>query len=69
MKKLNKAQKFIFISGILLTTFAILGKLDNWDMDFFPFFYTGSTFMWIAFLNTGKGCCWGLRRKSATSKP
>lgn len=68
MKRLNKAQKFIFITGILLTTFAILGKLNNWDIDFFPFFYTGSTFMWIAFLKTEKSCCTSLKKKSVDLK-
>ncbi|MGW9687258.1 hypothetical protein [Flagellimonas sp. 2504JD1-5] len=68
MKRLNKSQKFIFISGVLLTAFAILGKWNNWDIDFFPFFYTGSTFMWIAFLKTEKGCCFSLRKKRIDTK-
>lgn len=68
MKKLNKAQKFIFITGVLLTTFALLSKWNNWDVDFFPFFYTGSTFMWIAFLKPEKNCCSNMKNKRIDAK-
>ncbi|MEX0313624.1 MAG: hypothetical protein AB3N18_05565 [Allomuricauda sp.] len=69
MKKLNKSQRFILVMGILLATFGLVGKWSGWDIDYFPFFYTGSTLTWVAFLNTEKNCCWGIKRERTNSKP
>lgn len=57
MRKLNTAQKVIFILGIIGVAIGIFGKLNSWEYkDYFIPFYTGASFMWIAFLNTNNEC-------------
>ncbi|WP_420400715.1 hypothetical protein [Flagellimonas sp.] len=58
MKKLNKAQRLIFLLGIIGTLVGLYGKFNGWEHnDYFPIFYSGMSFMWIAFLPSGKTCC------------
>ncbi|WP_420604235.1 hypothetical protein [Flagellimonas sp.] len=68
MKKLNRAQKVILCMGILGMAIGILGKWNNWDIDYFPFFYAGSTLAWVAFLKTERSCCMGFGRKKVNPK-
>ncbi|MEC7772283.1 MAG: hypothetical protein VX798_13925 [Bacteroidota bacterium] len=66
MKKLNTRQKVVFSLGILGVLVGIYGRFNAWEYtEYFPFFYTGSTMMWIAFLPQGKSCCNPFKRKAA----
>ncbi|MBR9854559.1 MAG: hypothetical protein GYB37_08270 [Algicola sp.] len=66
MKKLNTKQKVVFAMGILGVLIGIYGKLNTWEYaTYFPFFYSGSTMMWIAFLPQRKSCCHPFKRKTA----
>nr|WP_297785056.1 hypothetical protein [uncultured Allomuricauda sp.] len=66
MKKLNTKQKVVFSLGILGVLVGIYGRFNAWEyMEYFPFFYTGSTMMWIAFLPQGKLCCNPFKKKAA----
>ncbi|SNZ01554.1 hypothetical protein [Flagellimonas pacifica] len=69
MKKLNKAQKVILCMGILGMAIGVLGKWNHWDIDYFPFFYTGSMLAWVAFLKTEKDCCFRPVKNKVRQKP
>lgn len=57
MKKLSTVQKTIFVLGVMATLVGLLGKFNGWEHgDYFPIFYTGMSFMWIAFLKSGRSC-------------
>ena len=65
MRKLNTKQKVVFAMGVLGVLIGIYGRFNAWEyMEYFSFFYTGSTMMWIAFLPQKKSCCNPFRRKS-----
>ncbi|MCL6264903.1 hypothetical protein [Flagellimonas myxillae] len=71
MKQLSKTQKVIFVLGVLGTVLGLFGKFNGWEHDdYFPIFYTGMSFMWIAFLKSGKQCYNPFKRQlgSANSK-
>ncbi|RDY60662.1 hypothetical protein [Flagellimonas nanhaiensis] len=64
MKKLNTAQKTILILGILGLLTAIYGKFNGWEYKtYFILFYTSTSFMWIAFLDSKEKCCYPFKRK------
>ena len=66
MKKLNTRQRVVFAMGICGILIGIYGRFNAWEyMEYFPFFYTGSTMMWIAFLPQKRSCCHLFKRKSA----
>ncbi|MCK0160660.1 hypothetical protein [Allomuricauda sp. F6463D] len=57
MSKLNTKQKVILAMGALGIMIGIYGKFNTWEyMEYFPFFYSGATLMWIAFLPNKKSC-------------
>ncbi|NDV16471.1 hypothetical protein GO009_10575 [Muricauda sp. TY007] len=65
MRKLNTTQKVVFAMGILSLLIGIFGRFNAWEyMEYFPFFYSGITMMWIAFLPQKKACCNPFKRKS-----
>ncbi|WP_421812893.1 hypothetical protein [Flagellimonas sp.] len=69
MKKLNKTQKIVFAIGVLGVLIGIFGKLKAWEYDeYFPFFYSGLSMMWIVFLPQRKSCNNPFKRK-AVQKP
>lgn len=50
--------------GILGVSIGIFGKFNTWEyMVYFPFFYSGLTMMWIAFLPQNNSCCNLFKRK------
>ncbi len=58
MKKLSTVQKIILIAGILLTLIGIFARYMGWENnDCLVLFYTGTSFMWIAFLNNKASKC------------
>ncbi|TAI49705.1 hypothetical protein [Flagellimonas allohymeniacidonis] len=66
--KLSKVQWTLLVVGVFLTLTGIYGKTIGWDKnDFITFFYTGTSFMWIAFLDNrrSKRCYW---RKKKTEE-
>ncbi|MDF0717853.1 hypothetical protein PY092_16940 [Muricauda sp. 334s03] len=66
MKKLNTRQKVVFSMGILGVLIGVYGRFNAWEyMGYFPFFYSGSTLMWIAFLPQRKTCDNPFKRKVA----
>nr|WP_299385688.1 hypothetical protein [Allomuricauda sp.] len=57
MKKLTTTQRIIFVLGVMGTLLGMYGKFNGWDHgDYFPIFYSGMSFMWIAFLDSGRAC-------------
>jgi len=65
MKNLNTKQKVVFAIGILGVLVGIYGRFSAWEYaGYFPFFYAGSTMMWIAFLPQKKSCCNLFKKKS-----
>ncbi|AWX43842.1 hypothetical protein HME9304_00833 [Flagellimonas maritima] len=57
MKKLNVTQKAILISGIVGICIGIYGKWLGWEYkSYFIPLYIGTSFIWIAFLNTDNKC-------------
>lgn len=65
MKKLNKTQKVVFAMGFLGVLTGIFGKLNAWEYgEYFPFFYAGSSMMWIVFLPHRKSCNNPFKRKA-----
>ena len=65
MKKLSTQQKIVFAMGILGVLIGIYGKFNSWEHAmYFPFFYSGSAMMWIAFLPQKKSCCSLFKRKA-----
>lgn len=68
MRKLNTKQKVVFVMGILGVSIGIFGKFNTWEyMEYFPFFYSGLTMMWIAFLPNRKPCYNPFKRKETQS--
>ncbi|WP_318312017.1 hypothetical protein [Flagellimonas crocea] len=66
MRKLSTTQKVVFAMGILGVAIGIFGRFNDWEyMEYFPFFYSGSTMMWIAFLPKRKSCNNPFKRKQA----
>ena len=64
MKKLKTSQKVVLTMGILGVAIGIFGKFSAWDYgEYFPFFYAGSSMMWIAFLPQKNYCCNLFKRK------
>ncbi len=52
--------------GILGGIIGMYGKFNGWEYsDYFPFFYTGMTMVWIVFLPSSKSCCGLFRRNRA----
>ncbi|MDF0708975.1 MAG: hypothetical protein VX772_04650 [Bacteroidota bacterium] len=65
MKKLNTKQKVVFALGVLGVLVGIYGRFNAWEYaSYFPFFYSGSAMMWIAFLPQRKSCCNPFKRKA-----
>ncbi|MEM7486139.1 MAG: hypothetical protein AAF348_13105 [Bacteroidota bacterium] len=57
MKKLSIVQKILLTSGIVLTVIGIFARYIGWENnDCLALFYTGTSFMWIAFLNKENKC-------------
>ncbi|MCL6272417.1 hypothetical protein M3P19_00270 [Muricauda sp. 2012CJ35-5] len=68
MKKLSNTQKLIFVLGVVGTIVGLVGKFNNWDHgDYFPIFYAGMSFMWIAFLKPETKCCNLFKRRTSRS--
>ena len=66
MKKLNKAQKTILVLGILGFLTAAYGKFNGWEYkNYFILFYTSTSFMWIAFLDSKEKCYNPFKRKKS----
>lgn len=66
MRKLKTSQKVVFAAGILGVLIGIYGRINAWEyMEYFSFFYAGSTMMWIVFLPQKKSCSKLFRRKEA----
>lgn len=66
MRKLNTRQKVVFAMGVLGVLVGIFGRFNDWEyMEYFPFFYSGTTMMWIAYLPQRKSCCNPFKRKAA----
>ncbi|MAU16514.1 MAG: hypothetical protein CMH46_13360 [Muricauda sp.] len=66
MKKLKTSQKVVFAAGVLGVLIGIYGRFNAWEyMEYFSFFYAGSTMMWIVFLPQKKSCSNLFRRKKA----
>ena len=66
MKKLNTTQKVVFTIGVLGLVASIYGKINGWEYkEYFPFFYSSLSMMWIAFLPRKRACCNPFKRKSA----
>ncbi|WP_036379908.1 hypothetical protein [Muricauda sp. MAR_2010_75] len=66
MKKLNTTQKVILGMGIVGASIGFYGKWMGWAYDdYFVFFYTGMTMVWITFLPSSKACCVPFWKKSA----
>lgn len=66
MKKFNTSQKVVMAMGILGGITGIYGRFNGWEYgDYFPFFYTGMTMVWIVFLPSSKSCCGLFKRKKA----
>lgn len=64
MRRLNTAQKIILTLGILGFIVAVYGRFNGWEYnDYFVFFYTSTSFMWIAFLDTKQRCHNPFKRK------
>jgi len=69
MRKLKTSQKVVLAMGILGVLIGIFGKFSAWEYgEYFPFFYAGSSMMWIAFLPHRKSCNNSFKRK-AVQKP
>ncbi len=52
--------------GILGGIIGVYGKFNDWEYaDYFPFFYTGMTMVWIVFLPSSRSCCGLFKRKKA----
>lgn len=65
MKKLKTSQKVVLAMGIIGVSIGIFGKYKTWEyMEFFPFFYSGITMMWVAFLPQKKSCSNPFKRKA-----
>lgn len=68
MKKLRTSQIIIIAIGIIGGLIGIFGRFDGWEyMEYFPFFYSGTTMIWIAFL-PNKGCSCNLFKRKTTQK-
>lgn len=64
MKKLSTTQKVVMAMGLLGSAIGIYGRFNGWEyMDYFPFFYSGMTMIWIAFLPSTPTCCRFFKRK------
>nr|WP_299342805.1 hypothetical protein [Allomuricauda sp.] len=68
--KLSKVQWTLVFVGMFLAFTGIYGKTVGWDNnDFITFFYTGTSLVWIAFLDSKKSKkCWIKRRKNEQTK-
>ncbi|HBU77487.1 MAG TPA: hypothetical protein DEF18_05240 [Muricauda sp.] len=66
MKKLKTIQKVVLAMGIIGVSIGIFGRYQTWEyMEYFPFFYSGITMMWVAFLPQKKSCSNPFKRKAA----
>lgn len=57
MRKLNTERKIILTLGIIGVLTGIYGRYNAWAYDdYFVFFYTGMSLVWVAFLTSSKSC-------------
>ncbi|MBO0321695.1 hypothetical protein J0X14_05265 [Muricauda sp. CAU 1633] len=65
MKKHSTTQKIIMGIGIVGALIGFYGKWTGWAYDdYFAFFYTGMTMVWITFLPSSRSCCIPFWKKS-----